>query len=150
MIILLALVQLALSFCVDFKTQAGQIEHKDSKLWSTKSTIKLTRFYEDSAFFRVVPNFVVQFGLSGYPKINEIWGNNTIPDDPVVVSNLKGTVSYATAGPNTRTTQLFINSVDNARLDALGFAPFAKVVKGFEHVSQIGKLFLTSQSYSRG
>ncbi|KAJ3253751.1 hypothetical protein HK103_000343 [Boothiomyces macroporosus] len=142
MLALLTLIQFVFTFCVDFKTQVGQITVQVNETWAPLGaqrfkTLVDQKFYEDSAFFRVVPNFVVQFGISGYPKINEIWGNNTIPDDPVLVSNLKGTVSYATAGPNTRTTELFINTVDNPRLDASGFAPFAKVVKGFEHVNQI-------------
>lgn len=88
-------------------------------------------FYNQAAFFRVVPDFVVQFGISADPKETAKW-NTVIPDDPVVMSNTNWTVSYATAGPDTRTSQIFINYVDNSRLDASGFAPFAKVVSGFE------------------
>jgi cyclophilin family peptidyl-prolyl cis-trans isomerase len=76
-------------------------------------------FYNQAAFFRVVPNFVLQFGISAVPAENEKW-NTIIADDPVVVSNTNWTVSYATAGPDTRTTQLFINYVDNSRLDDSG------------------------------
>jgi peptidyl-prolyl cis-trans isomerase A (cyclophilin A) len=89
------------------------------------------RYYDCAAFFRVVPDFVVQFGIAAIPEETAKW-DTTIPDDPVLVSNLKGTVSFATAGPDTRTTQLFINYVDNSQLDASGFAPFALVQSGME------------------
>jgi peptidyl-prolyl cis-trans isomerase A (cyclophilin A) len=86
------------------------------------------RFYDNSAIFRVVPNFVIQFGLSGTPAVNAKWNTTTLKDDPVLTSNKIASLSYATSGPNTRTTQLFINLADNSRLDALGFAPFGRVI----------------------
>jgi peptidyl-prolyl cis-trans isomerase A (cyclophilin A) len=88
-------------------------------------------FFNGAAFFRVVPDFVLQFGIAAFPEENTKW-NTTIADDPVLVSNTNWTVSYATAGPDTRTTQLFINYIDNSRLDASGFAPFGRVIIGFE------------------
>jgi len=88
-------------------------------------------FYNEAAFFRVVPDFVLQFGIASTPEANERW-NIPIQDDPVVESNLRGTITYATAGPNTRTTQLFINYVDNPFLDAQGFAPFGRVLEGLD------------------
>jgi peptidyl-prolyl cis-trans isomerase A (cyclophilin A) len=88
-------------------------------------------FYNQAAFFRVVPDFVVQFGISADPVETAKW-NTIIPDDPVLMSNTNWTVSYATAGPDTRTSQIFINYVDNSRLDESGFAPFAKVISGFD------------------
>merc|ERR1712032_924620 len=87
-------------------------------------------FYNQSALFRVVPDFVLQFGISGSSDQNENWLHNEIKDDPVVGSNTRGTISYATAGPDSRTTQLFINYGDNSQLDSMGFAPFGEVGGG--------------------
>jgi peptidyl-prolyl cis-trans isomerase A (cyclophilin A) len=94
-------------------------------------------FFTNAAFFRVVKGFVVQFGLSANPAVNKAWESAKIVDDPVKESNKEGYVVFATAGPNTRTTQLFINFGDNARLDQMGFAPFGKVVEGMDVVNQI-------------
>lgn len=74
-----------------------------------------------------MPGFVVQFGIAGDPALSKKWENNNIKDDPVTKSNTRGRISYATAGPNTRTTQLFINYGNNSRLDSMGFAPFGEV-----------------------
>lgn len=94
-------------------------------------------FYNDAKFFRVVPNFVVQFGIPADPRVAAVWRTQTIQDDPVKESNVKGTITFATAGPNSRTTQVFINYADNSRLDRMGFAPFGKVVEGMEVVEAI-------------
>jgi peptidyl-prolyl cis-trans isomerase A (cyclophilin A) len=91
-------------------------------------------YFTNAAFFRVVPGFVVQFGLNASPAINQIWQHANIKDDPVKQSNKRGTIVFATAGPNTRTTQLFINFNDNAGLDPQGFAPFGTVTEGMETV----------------
>jgi len=85
-------------------------------------------YYDQNAFFRVVTGYIVQFGINGDPTVSSAWEFNTIKDDPLVISNKKGTLVFATAGPNTRTTQLFLNYVDNVDLDSQGFTPFGKVV----------------------
>ena len=94
-------------------------------------------YFTNAAFFRVVPNFIVQFGLSANPAVNKVWMNANLKDDPVMGSNKRGTVVFATAGPNTRTTQLFINFGDNAGLDRQGFAPFGTVTDGMDVVDKI-------------
>ena len=90
-----------------------------------------------AGFFRVVPNFVVQFGIAGLPAVSAAWENANIKDDPVVMSNTVGTIAFATAGPDTRTTQVYINLGDNSRLDKDGFAPFGKVVEGMQVVTAL-------------
>jgi len=94
-------------------------------------------YYDGDRFFRVVPGFVVQFGLAADPAATNKWKSPPLMDDPVKQGNTVGTVTYATAGPNTRTTQLFINLGDNQRLDGMGFAPFGKVTSGMEAVQNI-------------
>ena len=95
------------------------------------------RFFDGARFFRVVPGFVVQFGMAGDPKVNKAW-DVPIQDDPVKTPNARGTVVFAaTSRPNSRTTQLFVNLGDNGRLDEMRFAPFGKVVSGMETVDMI-------------
>jgi peptidyl-prolyl cis-trans isomerase A (cyclophilin A) len=94
-------------------------------------------FFTDVAFFRAIPNFMAQFGISGNPKIAAAWEHANIKDDPVKGSNKRGTITFATAGPNTRSTQFFINFKDNAFLDSQGFAPFGEVVDGMDVVDKI-------------
>ncbi|MCA9555138.1 MAG: peptidylprolyl isomerase [Myxococcales bacterium] len=84
-------------------------------------------YYDDVAFFRVVPGFVAQVGIHGDPAVNKIWRKAPFRDDPVRAENLPGTVTFATSGKDARTTQFFINLRDNRRLDAMGFAPFGRV-----------------------
>jgi peptidyl-prolyl cis-trans isomerase A (cyclophilin A) len=95
-------------------------------------------FYNDTRFFRVVAGFMAQIGIHGKPELNSIWREQQIPDDPVVKSNMRGFVSFATAGPGTRTTQFFINYADsNSRLDGMGFSPFGQVTSGMDVVDKL-------------
>jgi peptidyl-prolyl cis-trans isomerase A (cyclophilin A) len=94
-------------------------------------------FFDNARFFRVIDGFMVQFGINGDPKIAAVWRDADIKDDPVKQSNERGTITFATAGPNTRTTQVFINFADNAPLDGQGFSPFGKVVSGMEVVDSL-------------
>jgi homoserine O-acetyltransferase/O-succinyltransferase len=94
-------------------------------------------FFDDSRFTRVVPNFIAQFGIPGDPRIAAIWTTRSFPDDSVRASNVRGTIAFAMTGPNTRTTQLYINLVDNVRLDAQGFAPIGRVVRGMDVVDRL-------------
>ena len=91
-------------------------------------------YFSDTRFFRVIKGFMVQWGIHGQGEVNEVWRNANIPDDPVKQSNKRGFITFATAGPNTRTSQVFINYADNGQLDGMGFAPFGKVASGMEVV----------------
>jgi peptidyl-prolyl cis-trans isomerase A (cyclophilin A) len=98
-------------------------------------------YFKDIAFFRVIPGFMVQFGINGDPAISAAWRQANIQDDPVKGSNTRGTITFATAGPSTRTTQLFINFGDNTGLDGQGFAPFGKVTDGMDVVDKINSKY---------
>jgi peptidyl-prolyl cis-trans isomerase A (cyclophilin A) len=95
-------------------------------------------FFDGAEFFRVIPNFVVQFGISPYPAVSKAWEHATIPDDPTVgIPNRRGAVSFASAGPNTRTTQVFIDTGNNQALDQEGFTPFGAVGSGLDVVDML-------------
>ncbi|MCB9718647.1 MAG: peptidylprolyl isomerase [Myxococcales bacterium] len=101
-------------------------------------------YLDDVAFFRAIDGFMVQFGMHGDPKVSEAWKDATIEDDPVKESNARGNITFAMRGPNTRTTQLFINTVDNngkgerpVNLDKMSFAPFGKVLEGMEVIDAL-------------
>lgn len=122
------------TFQVKFETTRGDFTMDVTRAWAPNGVDRfynLVRhhFYDNMVIFRVVPNFVVQFGISSYPPVNSAWRGDTITDDPVKQSNKRGYVTFAMAGPNTRTTQIFISFKDNSFLDSKGFTPFATVNK---------------------
>lgn len=127
---------------VKFVTTAGEFTIKVTRAWAPNGADRfynLVRhhFYDGAAFFRVLPGFMAQFGLSPYPEVSKVWETATIKDDPIVQSNHRGFVSFATAGPNTRTTQVFINYGNNEALDKSGFSAFAVVSDGMEVVDKL-------------
>ncbi|MBW7933784.1 MAG: peptidylprolyl isomerase [Gemmatimonadaceae bacterium] len=130
------------SFTVRFATTRGDFFLKVHRDWSPRGADRIYwlvnhRFYDGVRFFRVVPNFVVQFGLHGDTAVNRAWKDRRFADDTVRRGNVRGTLSFATGGPNTRTTQLFINLKDNQRLDPLGFSVVAQVVAGMSVVDSL-------------
>jgi len=126
---------------VKFTTTKGDVLIEVTRAWAPLGADRfynLVRagFYKDAAFFRVLPRFVAQFGIPARPDVAKVWENAKIIDDRVTQSNKRGTLTFATAGPNTRTTQIFINYSDNAGLDTQGFAPFGQVIEGMELVDK--------------
>ena len=129
-------------FDVRFETTQGPIVVTAHRDWAPRGADRfyyLARngFFDGERFFRVDSNFIAQFGLNGDPRVIAAWKHRTMPDDPVRVSNLRGTLAYAMTGPDTRTTQIYFNLVDNKRLDAQGFAPFAVVTSGMDAVLRL-------------
>jgi peptidyl-prolyl cis-trans isomerase A (cyclophilin A) len=130
------------AFKVKFETSKGDFVVEVVTEWAPLGARRFynlvnQKFYDDVRFFRVVRNFVVQFGINGDPKVSRFWSNMRILDDPVKQSNRKGYLSFAMAGPTSRTTQVFINLRDNPNLDGMGFAPFGRVVEGMEVVENL-------------
>ncbi len=130
------------SFTVRFETTRGPFSVQFVRAWAPRGADRVyylvrSGYYDGVRFFRVLPGFVAQFGASGDPRVAKVWDVRTIRDDPVKESNRRGTVAFATAGPNTRTTQLFVSLGANARLDRLGFAPLGRVVDGMARVDSL-------------
>ena len=126
-------------FRVKFETTQGPVLIKVVRGWAPNGVDRLFNlikigYLEDIAFYRAVEGFVVQFGISGNPEINQVWADARVKDDPVKESNKRGYLTFAMAGPKSRTTQLFINLRDNSDLDAQGFAPIGKVIDGMEAI----------------
>ncbi|MEL6342648.1 MAG: peptidylprolyl isomerase [Myxococcota bacterium] len=116
------------AFEIEWETTTGTFVMKCVRAWSPNGADRLhflvkEGYFSDVAFYRVVPGFMAQFGYHGKPPLNKVWRDHKIKDDPVTQQNTRGMVSFATSGPNTRTTQLFINYGDNRRLDKMGFSP---------------------------
>jgi peptidyl-prolyl cis-trans isomerase A (cyclophilin A) len=127
------------TFHVRFQTSRGDFVVEVIREWAPRGADRfhhLVRngFYDGVRFYRVVEGFMVQFGLHGDPAVTEAWMDRTIPDDPVTMGNWRGRITFATAGPDTRTTEVFINFIDNLRLDMMGFAPFGQVIEGMDVV----------------
>jgi len=126
------------SFDVEMQTTKGALVVRVRRDWSPHGADRfyaLVRynFYTDAAFHRTIRNFVAQFGIPADPTVAAAWNGRNIPDDPVRTSNQRGTISFARGGANSRSTQLYFNLVDNARLDTLngfGFPPIGRVIQG--------------------
>jgi peptidyl-prolyl cis-trans isomerase A (cyclophilin A) len=127
---------------VTFKTSAGDFVVGVHRTWAPHGADRFYdlvkhHFYDGQKVFRVVPGFVVQFGISPYPEVSKAWENATIPDDVITAHNQKSAISFASAGPNTRTTQVFINLGNNYQLDSDQFAPFGSVTSGMDVVEKL-------------
>jgi peptidyl-prolyl cis-trans isomerase A (cyclophilin A) len=120
------------SYTVKFATTKGDMLIDVTRAWAPNGADRFYNlvqagFYDDVAVFRVIGGFMAQLGISNDPKVSNVWRTAKIQDDPVKESNKPGYLTFAMAGPNTRTTQIFFNFVDNSRLDGMGFAPFGKL-----------------------
>jgi peptidyl-prolyl cis-trans isomerase A (cyclophilin A) len=129
-------------FNAKFITTKGDFVVQVTRIWSPLGADRFynlvkNKFFTDVIFYRVVPGFMVQFGINGNPKIAAAWRHATILDDPVVKSNKRGTLTFATHGTNSRSTQLFVNLGDNSGLDRLGNSPFGEVVEGMEVIDKL-------------
>ena len=127
---------------VEFDTSKGSFVVEVHRDWAPNGADRFYNlvkngFYDNTRFFRVLEGFMAQFGVNGDPKVSAVWREARIKDDPVKVSNKRTFVTFATAGPNTRTTQVFISYGDNSNLDSQGFSPFGQVVSGMKVVDSL-------------
>ena len=127
---------------VDFDTSKGPFVIEVHRDWAPNGADRFYNlvkngFYDNTRFFRVIEGFMVQFGVNGDPKVSAVWKEARIKDDPPRISNKRSFVTFATAGPNTRTTQVFISFGDNSNLDSQGFTPFGQVVSGMKVVDSL-------------
>lgn len=127
---------------VNFDTSKGAFVIEVHRDWAPHGADRFYNlvkngFYDGARFFRVISGFMVQFGINGNPSISARWQNANIPDDPVTQGNQPGYITFATRGPNTRTTQVFINFGNNRGLDSQGFAPFGRVISGMPVVNAL-------------
>lgn len=143
-------------FQVKFTTTKGDFVVKVTRGWAPLGvdrfyTLVKHHYFDNASFFRVVPNFVVQFGMSAFPPVTKAWSKVPIKDDAVKTHNKVGTITFATSGTNTRTTQLFINLRDNTdSLDNQGFAPFGEVVEGMDVVTRLYSGYGDGPPYGAG
>ncbi len=127
---------------VRFDTSQGVFAIEVERAWSPRGAIRFYNlvkngYYSDNRFFRVLPDFMLQFGINGDPKLNEVWRGTVILDDARKQSNERGYISYAAGAPNTRTTQVFINLKDNPPLDQAGLVPFGHVTSGMNVLEKL-------------
>src|SRR5450755_191990 len=139
---------------VKFTTTKGDVIIQVNRVWAPIGSDRFynlvrSGFYKDAAFFRIVPRFVAQFGIPARPDVAAAWDHAYLVDDRVTQSNKRGTLTFATAGPNTRTTQIFINYSDNTSLDTQGFAPFGTVIEGMDLVDKFFAGYGESPDQSR-
>jgi len=130
------------TYKVKFDTSKGAFVVEVRRDWAPNGADRFYNlvkngFFDNARFFRVIPGFMVQFGINGDPKISTPWRNAVIKDDPVKQSNKRGTITFATSGPDSRTTQVFINFADNTPLDRQGFSPFGQVTSGMNVVDAV-------------
>jgi len=140
---------------VDFDTTKGPFVIEVHRDWAPNGADRFYNlvkngFYDNTRFFRVIEGFMAQFGVNGDPKVSAVWKEARIKDDPVRVSNKRTFVTFATAGPNTRTTQIFISYGDNSNLDSQGFAPFGQVVSGMKVVDSLYNGYGEGAPHGRG
>ena len=129
------------TYKVKLETSKGPVVLEVTRAWAPNGADRFYNlvkngYYDNVRFFRVISGFMVQFGINGEPAVQSRWRTAAIPDDPVTQSNKRGMITFATSGPNSRTTQVFINFGDNANLDSRGFAPFGRVVSGMDIVDK--------------
>lgn len=132
------------TYKVKFDTSKGAFAIEVRRDWAPNGADRFYNlvkngFFDNTRFFRVVPDFMVQFGINGDPKVSSVWRAARIPDDKVTQSNKRGNITFATSGPNSRTTQVFISFKDNSFLDGQGFAPFGQIVSGMNVVDALYK-----------
>lgn len=140
------------SFRVVFETTRGRFTLEAHRDWAPIGVDRLYQLVsagalDDNAFFRVVPEFIVQFGVPGDPKANARWDSQPIVDDPPAEKNRRGTIAFANKGPGSRTSQLFVNLSDNTFLDRTGFVPVGRVVEGMSVVDSIYPAYREKPEY---
>jgi len=143
------------TYKVRFDTTKGVFVVEVTRAWAPRGADRFYNlvkngFYDNARFFRVISGFMVQFGINGDPAIMAKWRAAQIPDDQVTQSNNRGTITFATAGANTRTSQVFINFGDNSQLDQSGFAPFGRVASGMNVVDSINAEYGEGAPRGRG
>lgn len=142
------------TYKVRFDTSAGPVVVTVTRAWAPRGADRFYNlvsngYFDGARFFRVIPGFMVQFGINGDPAIQRNWMNARIQDDPVTQSNTRGKITFATSGPNSRTSQVFINFGNNAGLDKQGFAPFGEVTTGMDVVDKINAQYREQPQQAR-